>query len=38
LVAAHDRARRKAQARGPFTYDDVLHSFIPDYEAAAARG
>jgi 2-oxoglutarate ferredoxin oxidoreductase subunit beta len=34
----HDRARRKAQARGPFTYDDLLHSFIPDHEAAAARG
>ena len=34
----HDRARRKAQARGPFTYDDLLRSFIPDHEAAAARG
>jgi 2-oxoglutarate ferredoxin oxidoreductase subunit beta len=34
----HERARRKAQARGPFSYDDLLHSFIPDYEATAARG
>jgi 2-oxoglutarate ferredoxin oxidoreductase subunit beta len=33
----HDRARRKAAARGPFTYDDLLHSFIPDHEAGAAR-
>jgi hypothetical protein len=23
-------------ARGPFSYDDLLHSFIPDYEAAVA--
>jgi 2-oxoglutarate ferredoxin oxidoreductase subunit beta len=31
-----DRARRKAQARGPFTYEDLLHSFIPEHEAVAA--
>lgn len=30
------RARRKASARGPFSYDDLMHSFIPDDEAAAA--
>jgi len=33
----HDRARRKAQARGPFTYEDVKHSFMPSYQAGAAR-
>jgi len=38
LEDGHESARRKAQARGPFTYDDLLHSFIPDYQAAAARG
>jgi len=32
-----DRARRKASARGPFSYDDLMHSFIPDDEAAAGR-
>ena len=36
LEDGHERARRKAQARGPFSYDDLLHSFMPDYEAVAA--
>jgi len=31
-----DQARRKALARGPFSYEDLLHSFIPDDEAVAA--
>ena len=38
LEDGHDRARRKAQARGPFSYDDLLRSFIPDHGAVAARG
>jgi 2-oxoglutarate ferredoxin oxidoreductase subunit beta len=38
LGDGHDRARRKAQARGPFSYDDLLQSFIPDNGAVAARG
>jgi 2-oxoglutarate ferredoxin oxidoreductase subunit beta len=38
LGDGHDRARRKAQARGPFSYDDLLNSFIPDHGAVAARG
>lgn len=36
LEDGFDRARRKASARGPFSYDDLMHSFIPDDEAAAA--
>jgi len=35
LEDGHDRARRKASARGPFSYDDLMRSFIPDDEAAA---
>jgi len=31
-----DQARRKARARGPFSYEDLMHNFIPDYEAVAA--
>lgn len=30
------QARRKALAHGPFSYDDLLHRFIPDYGAVAA--
>ncbi len=33
----HARARLKAQARGPFTYDDLMRTFIPDQKAGAAR-
>lgn len=36
LEDGHERARRKALARGPFSYDDLLHTFIPDDEAVAA--
>jgi 2-oxoglutarate ferredoxin oxidoreductase subunit beta len=35
LADGLDRARRKALARGPFSYDDLMRSFIPDDEAAA---
>jgi 2-oxoglutarate ferredoxin oxidoreductase subunit beta len=31
-----ERAGRKALARGPFTYEDLMRSFIPEYEAVAA--
>jgi len=37
LADGLDRARRKALARGPFSYDDLMRSFIPDDEAAADR-
>lgn len=36
LEDGHDLARRKASARGPFSYEDLVHSFIPDYEAVVA--
>lgn len=36
LEDGHARARRKALARGPFSYEDLLHTFIPDDEAVAA--
>ncbi len=36
LEDGHDLARRKASARGPFSFEDVVHSFIPDYEAVVA--
>jgi len=37
LDQSHDRLRRKAMARGPFSYDDLLRSFIPESCAAAGR-
>jgi 2-oxoglutarate/2-oxoacid ferredoxin oxidoreductase subunit beta len=36
LEDGHERARRKAMARGPFTYDDLLQDFIPGHDAAPA--
>jgi 2-oxoglutarate ferredoxin oxidoreductase subunit beta len=38
LEEGHELARRKASARGPFSYKDLLHSFIPDDRAVAAGG
>jgi 2-oxoglutarate ferredoxin oxidoreductase subunit beta len=38
LEDGHERARRKASARGPFSYEDLVHSFIPDDRAVAAGG
>jgi len=36
LDQAHEGLRRKAMAHGPFSYDDLLRSFIPESCAVAA--
>ncbi len=36
LLARHAKIRAKATAKGVPSYQDILHSFIPDYAAVAA--
>jgi 2-oxoglutarate ferredoxin oxidoreductase subunit beta len=36
LVARQQKVRRAAAAKGALTYEDILHSFIPDYDAVAS--
>jgi len=36
LVARQQKVRQAAAAKGAVTYEDILHSFIPDYDAVAS--
>jgi 2-oxoglutarate ferredoxin oxidoreductase subunit beta len=36
LIARQRKLRSKVVAKGAATYEDILHSFIPDYEAVAS--
>jgi 2-oxoglutarate ferredoxin oxidoreductase subunit beta len=36
LIARQQKLRSRVAAKGAVTYEDVLHSFIPDYDAVAS--